>query len=329
MDVQADARARQRKRAILCVLASSASFTLSAALVKAVAPTIPVVEIMLFRSGVALICMLPLIYRNGGLAALRTRQPWGHAARITSGFIGMFGSFYGYAHLPLATATALGFAMPIFLAILSVPLLGERVGPGRAVSVGAGLLGVLIVLRPWQTDADVPFGPAMVVIAGVVGWALSMISIRRMGQGGERNITIVTWLAITTTVFSAVFSVPVWVTPDRVTLLALIGIGVISGAAQLLSTEGYRSGEATMLAPFEYGAILYTVVLGWVIWGETPDRWESAGIGVLVVSGLLTWWRETSRKPSPASRPPASAVPTRPAFAGPLPPRPAPARRPD
>src|SRR4051794_37553873 len=109
MDVQDDARARQRKRAILCVLASSASFTLSAALVKAVSPAIPVVEIMLFRSFVALVCMLPLIYRSGGLAALRTRQPWGHAARITTGFIGMFGSFYGYAHLPLALATALGF----------------------------------------------------------------------------------------------------------------------------------------------------------------------------------------------------------------------------
>ena len=101
--------------------------------------------------------------------------------------------------------TALGFAMPVFLSMLSVPLLGERVDGGpRALSVAAGLLGVLIVLRPWRAEGAIELGPALVVVVGVVAWAAAMVSIRRMGQAGERNITIVLWFAIATTLVCAV-----------------------------------------------------------------------------------------------------------------------------
>ncbi len=322
-----DDGSRLRRRAILCVLAASASFALASALVKSVAPTVPVIEIMLFRSLFALVAMLPLLYRAGGFAALRTRHPIGHALRTAAGFAGMFGSFYGYAHLPLAMVTALGFAMPIFLSVLSVPLLGERVTRARAASVVAGLVGVLVVLRPWRAEGTLELGPALVVVAGVVAWAAAMVSIRRMGQAGERNITIVLWFAIATTLVCAVATVPVWVTPSPLVWLALIGVGVISGAAQLLMTEGYRNGEATMLAPFEYGAIVYTVALGWAIWGEVPGMWETVGIVFLIGAGLVTWWREGA-SPPPAAASPSLAARRPPAFAGPPPSRPGPARTP-
>ena len=288
---------RTRRRAILCVLGSSASFTVAAALVKFAAPHVPLSEIVLFRSLVAALCLLPLLRGQGGLAALRTRRPVGHVLRLAAGLAGMYGSFYGYAMLPLATVTALGFSMPIFLALLSFPLLGERIRPGRALAVGAGLVGVLIVMRPWQAGpqggADLLLGPSAVVMAGVACWALAMISIRRMGQAGERNVTIVLLFSLGSSVVAGLLCVPVWVTPDGSTLVALLGIGAVSALAQILMTEGYRSGEATMLAPFEYGAILYTVLMGWLIWAEVPDGWEFAGIGVLVASGLLSWRLES------------------------------------
>ena len=209
----------------------------------------------------------------------------------------MYGSFYGYGALPLATVTALGFSMPVFLALMSYPLLGERLRPGRALSVVAGLAGVLIVLRPWQGGAELPLGPAAVVMAGVLCWALAMISIRRMGQAGERNVTIVLLFSLGCSAIAAVACIPVWVTPDLPTLAALVGVGAVSALAQVLMTEGYRSGEATMLAPFEYGAILYTVLLGWLIWAEAPGPWEFVGIAVLVASGLLAWRLESRAAP--------------------------------
>ena len=288
----AAADARMRRRAILCVLGSSACFTLAAALVKFIADAVPTSEIVFFRSSVAVGCMIPLIRRSGGWSVLRTRRPLGHAGRLVAGLAGMYGSFYGYAHLPLATVTALGFAMPIFLARLSIPLLHERVGPHRALAIGAGLVGVLLVLPPWQGTDSMPALPALIVIAGVVCWALAMISIRRMGQTGERNVTIVLLFTLGGSVVSGVLSIPVWVPPAGWVLAALVGVGVISAAAQLLMTEGYRSGEANMLAPFEYGAILYTMLLGYLIWYEAPGAWEFAGIAVLVISGLFAWWRE-------------------------------------
>lgn len=286
------ADARMRRRAILCVLGSSACYTIAAALVKFIADAIPASEIVFFRSAVAVACMVPLIWRGGGWSVLRTRRPLGHLWRLAAGLTGMYTTFYSYAHLPLATVTALGFAMPIFLAILSVPLLHERVGPYRALTVGAGLVGVLFVLRPWQVAEGVPLLPALIVVAGVVCWALAMVSIRRMGQSGERNVTIVLLFALGSSVVSGVLSIPVWVPPSGWALAALVGVGAISAAAQLLMTEGYRSGEANMLAPFEYGAILYTVLLGYLIWNEAPGAWEFAGIAVLVASGLFAWWRE-------------------------------------
>ena len=281
-----------RRRAILFVLASSGSFAVASALVKAVGPGLPVIEIMLFRNVVAFLCLLPLVHRAGGWSVLRTRRPLGHLGRTLAGLGGMFSTFYGLAYLPIAATTALGFAMPLVLALISVPLLNERLTGARLVTIFAGLAGVLLVVRPWQGTSGLPLGPTSVVLVGVVAWALGMVSIRRMGQAGERNITIVTLFALSCSVISLLACIPVWVTPALVQWPILIGVGVVSAAAQLLMTEGYRSGEASMLAPFEYSAIFYTTALGWLFWGETLGAWEATGIAVLILSGLFTWWRE-------------------------------------
>ena len=283
--------ARGRRRAILCVLGSSACFTVAAAFVKVVGDAVPTWEVVFFRSAVAVVCMVPLIRRAGGWSVLRTRRPLGHAGRLLAGLAGMYGSFYGYARLPMATVTALGFAMPIFLALLSVPLLRERVGLDRGLALGAGLAGVLLVLRPWQESGGLPLAPALVVVAGVVFWALATVSIRLLGQAGERSITVVLLYTLGSSVVSGLLCIPGWVMPSGRVLAALVGGGAVSAVAQWLMTEGYRSGEATVLAPFEYGAILYTVLLGFLVWGEAPGAWEFAGIAVLVASGLYAWWR--------------------------------------
>ena len=132
---------------------ASAIFTLGSALVKALTADFPVLEIVMFRSIVGFLAMLPMIMRAGGLSALKTRRQVGHVMRTVYGFIGTVTSVYGFGVLPLVTVTALGFAMPLFLTIVSVPLLGERVGPRRATAVLVGLAGVMVMLRPWHVDA--------------------------------------------------------------------------------------------------------------------------------------------------------------------------------
>jgi drug/metabolite transporter (DMT)-like permease len=286
-----------RRRAILCVMAASALYTVAAALVKALSPGYPAVEIMFFRSLVVGAVMLPIQLRAHGIQALRPKKPMGHVWRLIFGFTGMLTAYYGYGVLPLATNTALGFCMPLFLTILSVPLLGERVGWQRVVAVLGGLFGVLLMVRPWAGGVDaLPLVPVLIVMGGVVTWALAMISIRRLGEQGESNGAIVMWFGIGSTVLAGLLTVPVWVTPSWIGLAGLLAVGVVTLAAQLLMTEAYRIGETTLVAPFEYGAILYSTLLGVLIWHELPSGWSFLGIAIIIAAGLLVWHHEVRGK---------------------------------
>jgi len=289
------APAAVRRRAILGVLGAGFCFAVAAALIKATRPSgIPAFEMVVFRSVVIALVMLAVLRRQGGvLVALRTARPASHALRTLFGFIAMTTGYYGYVHLPLATVTALGFAMPLFLTLLSVPLLGETVGWRRGGAVLAGLVGVLMVVRPWHAAAaDTPAGAVALVLAGVVAWALTMITIKKLGNAGERNATIVLWYCLGSLVLSLVLTLPVWVTPGPLDAALLIAAGLATALAQLLMTDAYRSGETTLIAPFEYAAIIHATLFGALLWGEIPDAWTFCGIGILVAAGLSIWWRE-------------------------------------
>jgi drug/metabolite transporter (DMT)-like permease len=290
--------AARRRRAVLGVLGAAAVFSLAAALVKGLRGELPLAQVVLCRNLFAIPALLPLLWQAGGLAALRTRNPALHAVRMLTGLVGMAGAFYGYTVLPLATVTALGFTMPLFLTLLSIPLLGERVGPRRGIAVLVGFGGVLLMALP-MGGAGGGAGQGhltgtLAVLAGAVCWALSMITIRRMGHAGESNATIVLWFALGATLVSGALALPVWVAPTPLQWAMLVGTGLLSAIAQVMMTEAYRRGEATLLAPFEYSAILWTTLMGVLLWGELPDGWDVAGIAVLVGSGLYIWRREVA-----------------------------------
>ena len=217
-----------RRHAILCVLTASFLYAVTSALIKTMAASFPIAEVVFIRSVVAVVVTLPLLWRHGGLSALRTRRPWGHVARMATGFSSMATSYYGFATLPLAINTALGFAMPLTLTALSVPMLGAQVGWRRWVAISVGLAGVLVVVRPWRHAADaLPLLPVAVVLFSVLTWALSMISIRQMGEGGESNVSMVLWFSIGCAVLGAGFAVPVWRAPDLLGLCGMVAIGVV------------------------------------------------------------------------------------------------------
>jgi drug/metabolite transporter (DMT)-like permease len=280
-----------RIRAVACVTGSAGFFAAAAAAVKALDGALPVAEVVLFRNliPVPVLLLLAAWREPGGLGpALRTRHPRRHLERLAAGLVGMFGSFYGYAYLPLATVTALNFTMPLFLTGLSVLLLGERVGRTRAAVAAAGFLGVLLMVQPGGEGSFHPTAVAA-VLAAALGWALAMISIRRMGEAGESGITIVLWFAIGAAAVSAILAIPVWTPPTPTQWALLAAVGLVSVAAQLLMTAAYRAQDTTLLAPFEYSAILWTTALGALVWGEVPDLWDLAGFLVLVAAGITIW----------------------------------------
>jgi drug/metabolite transporter (DMT)-like permease len=288
------AQSRARRRGIVLVLLASAVFALAAAFVKIIGARIPTAEVILFRNLFAIPALLPVVFAAGGWAAVATRSPLSHAARTVFGMMGMIGAFYGYVHLPLATVTALGFTMPLFLTVLAVPLLGEKVGWRRGLAVLVGFAGVLLMVRPDGLPSGQAGLAVVLCLLGSVGWALAMITIRRMGEAGESSVAIVFWFAVGSSVLAGIAAIPVWVWPTPLEWALLIGIGLVSALAQVLMTEAYRSGETSLLAPFEYAAIIWTTTLGAVAWAELPGGWDFAGIAVLVGAGLYIWHREVT-----------------------------------
>ncbi|UPY35478.1 DMT family transporter [Sediminicoccus sp. KRV36] len=280
-----------RRRAVFSILAAAILFALAASCVKALDGAVPLAQLVLFRSLFAFPVLLPLLRQAGGWGALRTTNPMGHAWRTLFGLVGMGGAFYGYSTMPLATVTALGFTMPLFLTLLAVPLLGERVGWRRGSAVVIGFLGVLMMVRPFGAGAA-EVVPSLIVLVAALAWALAMITIRRMGEAGESGVSIVLWFAVGSSFVAFSASLPVWIWPSAWQWLLLLGIGIVSALAQLLMTDAYRSGEPTLVAPFEYSGIIWTTLLGALIWAEAPDGWDGMGILILVGSGLYIWWRE-------------------------------------
>lgn len=283
---------RARRRGIILVILAAASFSVSAAFAKTIGTGIPVAEVIFFRNFFAFLPLLPLVIGAGGLAALRMRNPGSHMLRMIFGMIGMVGSFYGYVHLPLVTVTALGFTMPLFLTLLAIPILGEKVGWRRCLAVLVGFCGVMLMVRPEQGTTDTQWLALGLCILGALAWALAMITIRKMGKAGESGIAIVFWFAFFSSVLAGIAMIPVWVWPSPAQWALLAGIGLVSAIAQIMMTEAYRKGEASLLAPFEYSGIIWTTALGALIWAEMPDAWDFLGILVLVGAGLYIWYRE-------------------------------------
>lgn len=287
------AEAAKRRQAILLVLGASAVFTIAAALVKALGGGLPLAQVILFRNLFALPLLLVLAMRTGGWPMLRPRHPWLHVQRAAWGMMGMVGAFHAFTYLPLATATALGFTMPLFLTALSVVLLRVRVGWRRWSAVAFGFCGVLLIVQPGAGGAALPMLSVGLALMSALGWAMAMLSIRRMGQAGESGVAIVVWFAVLSSIAAGIASIPVWQAPDATQWLILLAIGLVSAVAQLLMTNAYRKAETTLLAPFEYSGLVWTALLGIAIWAEWPDGWDLAGFAVLVGAGLFIWWRET------------------------------------
>ena len=263
------------------------------ALVKLLAARHAIVEIAFFRSLFALIPASAMVIAAGGWRTLATRHPWGHVWRGLCGLCSMYLLFWSFDLLPLADAVAIGFSAPLFLTALSVPLLGERVGAHRWGAVLVGFAGVLVIAHPGG-EAVTSLG-SVVALASAVTYAFTMITIRKLGRT-ERSSTIVFHFMLMATFLSA-FPLPFfWVTPTPAELGLLIATGFCGGLTQHLITRAYTLAPAAVIGPFNYTAILWATLLGYLIWCDLPDRPVAAGAAIVVMSGLFLVWRETRRR---------------------------------
>jgi len=281
---------------IVLILTSTVSFALMNAVVKLVSGHLGPVEIGFFRQLFSLIPVVSLVIHQGGPSMLRTQRPLGHLFRGLIGNSAMIIFFLSVAKLPLADANALSFASPLFITALSMPLLGEAVGKHRWTAVIVGFAGVMVMTNPggdWFSG-NAGVGAGMGVLAAFMS-ALMTITIRQLNKT-EPPVRIVFYFAtIGTILFGGLLTI-FWVTPTLLELGGLVLVGLIGGLSQLLMTYAYRHAPASTLAPFGYVSILWSTVLGYLIWSELPGPRIMIGAAIVITSGLYIIYRETRQR---------------------------------
>jgi len=246
-------------------------------------------QIMFFRGFFSLIPIAVLVARSGGVGTLRSRRPLSHVGRALVGIAAAFCFFYAYSLMPLADAYAIGFAGPLFMTALSVPVLGEKVGWRRWLAVLVGFTGVLVMLRPGQGVLSLE---ALVPLAAAAFYALTMLYVRILART-ESNAAITFYFVVTMSAVAAIAMIPEWRTPQGWQWPLLIMVGVIGGVAQIAFTQAFRLTSPSLLAPFEYTAMIWAVLFGFVLFGDIPDKAIWIGGGIVVAAGLYIIHRET------------------------------------
>jgi len=281
---------RQTLAGIGSMILAVGLFAVMDAIVKWLAETFPLIELIFFRSAFAMVPLAIMMARSGGLGLLWVTRPGLHMLRSTVGLVSMYLYFVAYKLLPLADAFALGFAAPLFMTALSVPLLREKVGPRRWLAVGVGFSGVLVMLRPGGELFQLA---ALVPIAGAFTYALAMVIIRNLSRH-DGTLSIVFYFTAFSLLASACTLPWIWVAPQGMQWVWLGVMGLLGGAAQILMTRAFVMAPIAAVAPFEYTGMLWGVALGWAIWGTLPDTWTWAGSILLIGSGIYILHRETS-----------------------------------
>lgn len=284
-------------------LVSTGSFTLvvMGMVVKLLGDRIPTVEILFFRSALGFLLVIPVFMRDP-LAPLRTRRQGMHFLRGSIGTIGNLLFFWTLTHMLLADAMALQFSRPLFMIPLAVLALGEIVGWRRSLATIAGFMGIVVYSRPFTAGFD----PGVFVGAcGALTGALVIVCIKRLSST-ESTPVIMFYYAFWTALLSLVPTLWWWVTPTWTDLVLLIAVGFLGISGQWLITHGYTLGDASALAPLDYLRIVYSAVLGYLVFGELPGPWSYAGMALIVASSLYLVLNEGRRVRMPVV-PPANS----------------------
>ncbi len=279
-------------------ITSTIVFTLMATLVKLASADFPIGEIVFFRSFFALIPVILWMAARGRLPeALYTQRLHRHFFRSLAGAGGMFTGFTALALLPIADATAIGYAAPLMTVVLAVIFLGEKVRVYRWSAVAVGFIGVLVILSDYVgPDASAvqqgsAFGAAIAVASAFLG-ATATTQVRAMVRT-EAASTIVLYFSLFCAA-AGLGSIPFtpWSMPGWGDAAMLVGAGIFGGIGQVTMTQSFRHADASLIAPFDYISMIWALVVSLVVFNTWPSAIMLLGTGIVISAGLFVIYRE-------------------------------------
>ena len=264
-------------------------FAVQDAGIKWLSAELAVLQILFVRSlfGLGLLAASTRFTRES--ISFRVARPWLLALRTGVNILSWVLFFTSLKYLPLATAVALFFSFPLFLAVLSVPLLGEKVGIRRAFAIVVGFVGVLLITNP---AAGVPL-PALMMLGAALGWALVASMTRILGER-ENTSTILFYTLLGFAVLLVAPQYWLWSAPSFDEYLLLFGVAAFGVTAQFAVTKAYAIASPSLIAPFEYTALIWAAALGYLLWGDIPDLPAVAGAALIIGSGVYIIHREAA-----------------------------------
>jgi drug/metabolite transporter (DMT)-like permease len=282
--------ADDRVRGILLVIAATLLFSTSDATSKYVTATLPVIEVAWVRYFVFVLLALAPAAKQGS-ALLHSRRWLLQTARGVAILASALLFIFGLRVLPMADAAAINFVSPLLITALAVPMLGERVGLRRWIALAVGLGGAVLAAQPgtgtFSLGAAFPFLSA-------VAWAFGMIITRQLAPT-ERASTTLLWTAASGLLALTCLLPFDARVPSGVELALCLLIGVVASGGQWLVVLAYRLVPASLLAPFSYLQIIWSTLLGYLVFGAKPATITLIGAAVIAGSGLYTAARERAR----------------------------------
>jgi drug/metabolite transporter (DMT)-like permease len=223
---------------------------------------------------------------------MRSRRPLTQIARSVLLFVSNLVVVYALRFLQLDQSSSILFAVPFIVAALSVPLLGESIGPRRWAAIAVGFAGVLIVIRPG-------FGgihpAAFLCLAATFAVALYQITTRVLSHS-DSSATTMFYTNLAGTVVLTAFLPLFWVTPTPFEAVLMFMMGAIATFGHFLLIAAHRLAPASVLAPFMYTQLIWMIFYGYVVFNDLPNHWTLAGASVVIASGLYLLYREIKVK---------------------------------
>ena len=281
-------------RGILCMIAATVLFAITAALAKWLVATYPIGEVVFCRSFFSLIICAAFILPSTGLAVFATTRPKAHIARGLSQSISQTFSVIAFMLMPLAGAIAINFSAPLWSAALSIVWLKERADFARWTALLAGFLGVLIVANPGMDSLTLG---ALFALGNAVMYGSVTVAVRGMTTTESAN-TLLMWQMATIAAFHSLLLLFGFRWPTAFDAALLVLSGVANAAGQYFWTRALQWAPATAVSPFYYLMLVWALILGFLVWGDVPTVGLMAGSGIVVASGLFLLWHEGQRQRS-------------------------------
>ena len=253
---------------------------------------LPAMQVVFSRYAGAFLTVLIFFIPRHGMGEFRSNRPWIQVLRALALLGSTVFNFLALRYLPITLTTAMFFAVPIVVTLLSIPILGERVGLRRFLAVLTGFIGVLVIVQPWGAQ----FHWAVFLSIGALLSASTYFVLTRLLAGIDNNSTSQLWTNGLATLALAPIALQNAVWPEStLNMLVFLFIGFLGGVSHILATLAFRLAQASVLAPVTYVQVIYATAVGYLVFNTLPTIWTAIGTAIIIASGVYIWQRERVR----------------------------------